>query len=113
MSLTRQIHTEDNASHAARQMGSTMGIDPALGQLNDKDLTHELTSDRADHESPDVPADYESAKAAADADGEPDQTDEIDEARRASWGQPAKSDEMTDDAANSSSTIEAAGLGHS
>jgi hypothetical protein len=111
MSITKQIHTEDKESHAARQMGSTMGIDPALAQLNDKDLTHELTSQRAEAEHLDVPADYESAKAAAD--GKVEQTDEIEEARRASWGMPTKDEEMSSDAANTSSTAEAAGLGHS
>jgi hypothetical protein len=113
VSITKQIHTEDKESHAAQQMGSTMGIDPALAQLNDKDLTHELTSQRAEAEHLDVPADYESAKAAADTDAEVEQTDEIEEARRASWGMPTKDEEMTSDAANTSSTAEAAGLGHS
>ncbi len=67
MSLTRKLHQESTESHAAQQMHSTMGTDPALSQLYDRDLRDELTSKRSDDTDTDVPGDYEATEAKADA----------------------------------------------
>ncbi len=55
--------------------------------------------------------DEEADKTAADSDDEADMTDEIEEARRASWGMPTKDEEMTEENTNSSSTLEEARVG--
>jgi hypothetical protein len=89
MSITKDLHTESSESHAAQQMNSTMGIDPALSQLNDRGLENELTSKRAGASTADAEiTDTETTNETTEPTG-----DEIEEARRASWGQPTKDDE--------------------
>lgn len=44
MSVSSNIRKESTESHAAQQMHSTMGADPNLSQLNDKDMDNELPS---------------------------------------------------------------------
>ena len=44
MSVSSNIRKESTESHAAQQMGSTMGADPNISQLNDKNLDNELPS---------------------------------------------------------------------
>ena len=44
MSVSSNIRKESTESHAAQQMHSTMGADPNLSQLNDKDLDNDLPS---------------------------------------------------------------------
>ncbi|MBO0952039.1 hypothetical protein [Fibrella forsythiae] len=44
MSVSSNIRKESTESHAAQQMHSTMGTDPNVGQLNDKNLDNELPS---------------------------------------------------------------------
>ncbi|MBC8151549.1 MAG: hypothetical protein H7Z72_01425 [Bacteroidetes bacterium] len=105
MSLTRKLHTETTESHAAQQMHSTMGLDPNLSQLNDKQLDNELTSRRADSADADglLTVD-ESDQVIGETDDNPTDTDktgpahlneDIDEARSASWGQPSATDNNT------------------
>lgn len=105
MSLTRKLHTETTESHAAQQMHSTMGLDPNLSQLNDKQLDNELTSRRADSadqdgllkvdESDEVLGETEpTAKNRANR-GPAHLEEDIEEARSASWGQPSALDRET------------------
>lgn len=105
MSLTRKLHTETTQSHAAQQMHSTMGLDPNLSQLNDRQLDNELTSRRADSadqdgllkpdESDEVLGEAE-AFAENQADPAADQRNkDIEESRSASWGQPSAVDSET------------------
>lgn len=44
MSVSSNIRKESTESHAAKQMHSTMGTDPNVAQLNDKNLDNELPS---------------------------------------------------------------------
>lgn len=44
MSVSSNIRKESTESHAAQQMHSTMGTDPNVSQLNDKNLDNELPS---------------------------------------------------------------------
>ena len=44
MSVSSNIRKESTESHAAQQMHSTMGTDPNVAQLNDKNLDNELPS---------------------------------------------------------------------
>lgn len=105
MSLTRKLHTETTESHAAQQMHSTMGLDPNLSQLNDKQLDNELTSRRADSadadglltvdESDQVIGETDDKPTDAAKTGPAHLEEDIDEARSASWGQPSAADEGT------------------
>lgn len=99
MSVSSNSRKESTESFAAQQMHSTMGQAPdGLGQLNDRSLENDLPSKRAESSDTDVPGDVMAADALiAEADDERasektgmSQTD-IDEASRASWGQPAGS----------------------
>lgn len=102
MSLTRKLHTETTESHAAQQMHSTMGLDPNLSQLNDKNLDNELTSRRADSNDADglLKVD-ESDKilGEAGAQGPDDLEAQIDEARSASWGKPTAAETQQNNSA--------------
>lgn len=105
MSLTRKLHTETTESHAAQQMHSTMGLDPNLSQLNDKQLDNELTSRRADSADADGLLNTDLSDEMASETEEnttdtahngPDHLEEdIDEARSASWGQPSATERET------------------
>ncbi|GAB3970724.1 hypothetical protein GCM10028806_19230 [Spirosoma terrae] len=88
MSVSSKIRKESTESYAARQMHSTMGIAPELAQLNDKNLDNELPSRVASSRDTDVPGDVAAAEARATEEDEPSAAD-VEEARRASWGQPA------------------------
>lgn len=105
MSLTRKLHTETTESHAAQQMHSTMGLDPNLSQLNDKQLDNELTSRRADSadedgllktdESDEVLGETNDNATGATHTGPANLEADIDENRSASWGQPSATDRET------------------
>lgn len=91
MSVSSNSRKESTESNAAQQMHSTMGIHPDLAQLNDKNLDNDLPSRVADSSGPDVSGDYAQAEALA---AETDDTQDgmtgkdIEESKRASWGQP-------------------------
>ena len=90
MSVSSNSRKESTESFAAQQMHSTMGTPPALAQLNDKNLDNELPSRVAGSSDTDVPGDVAQAEArVAEADDENGVTDaDIEESKRASWGQP-------------------------
>ena len=90
MSVSSNSRKESTESFAAQAMHNTMGIPPALAQLNDKNLDNELPSRVADSNDTDVPGDVTEADAViAEADDENGVTDaDIEESKRASWGQP-------------------------
>lgn len=90
MSVSSNSRKESTESNAAQQMHSTMGIHPELGQLNDKGLENELPSRVAGSSDTDVPGDVAQAEATvAETDDTPGMSQaDIDEAKRASWGQP-------------------------
>ncbi|MVM41783.1 hypothetical protein GO730_35765 [Spirosoma sp. HMF3257] len=90
MSVSSNSRKESTESFAAQAMHNTMGIPPALAQLNDKNLDNELPSRVAASNDTDVPGDVTEADAiAAEADDENGITNEdIEESKRASWGQP-------------------------
>lgn len=91
MSVSSKSRKESTESHAAQAMHNTMGIPPALAQLNDKNLDNELPSRVADSNDTDVPGD--AAKAEADADEDGITSKNIEESKRASWGQPSVDDD--------------------
>ena len=95
MSVSSKSRKESTESFAAQAMHNTMGIPPALAQLNDKNLDNELPSRVADSNDTDVPGDVAEADAvAAEADDANGITSEsIEESKRASWGQPSVSEE--------------------
>ena len=97
MSVSSKMRKESTESNAAQQMHNTMGIHPALGQLNDQYLPDELPSKVADSNDTNVPEDVVEADAvAAEADDEKGITDaNIEESKRASWGQPPVEGETT------------------
>lgn len=112
MSVSSNSRKESTESYAAQAMGNTMGIPPALAQLNDKNLDNDLPSRVADSSDTNVPEDYENAQATA---AESDQAtgisgEEIEESKRASWGQPpvSEGDTNTDNADLNTSTTETA-----
>ncbi|GAA4465871.1 hypothetical protein GCM10023189_47150 [Nibrella saemangeumensis] len=102
MSLTSKSRKETTESHAARRSHNTMGMAPGMIQLSDFDIRDQQTSNRIDTNTPNVPEDTMNAKAEAeisdsDTENTPSRAD-IDEARRASWGQPTmEEDEMVTD----------------
>lgn len=89
MSLTSKTRKENSNSHADQQIHGPMGLAPELSQLYDRDLTSELPSKlEAEAEQPSAVDALEDARetiAETDGDG-PSQAD-IDENKRASWGQ--------------------------
>ncbi|SOD98695.1 hypothetical protein [Spirosoma fluviale] len=89
MSVSSNSRKESTESYAAQRMHNTMGIPPELAQLNDKNLDNDLPSRVADSSDVDVPGDVADATAtAAVADGNDDTLgQEIEESKRASWGQ--------------------------
>ncbi|GAB4046365.1 hypothetical protein [Spirosoma litoris] len=90
MSVSSKSRKESTESFAAQAMHNTMGIPPALAQLNDKNLDNDLPSRVASSNDTDVPGDVTEADAiAAEADQEKGITNaDIEESKRASWGQP-------------------------
>ncbi|AKD54728.1 hypothetical protein [Spirosoma radiotolerans] len=97
MSVSSNSRKESTESYAAQRMSNTMGIPPELAQLNDKNLDNDLPSRVAGSSDADVPEDYIETQATA---AEPDRNpgisgDEIEESKRASWGQPPLSEEST------------------
>ena len=95
MSVSSNSRKESTESYAAQRMGNTMGIPPELAQLNDKNLDNDLPSRVASSNDADVPEDYIDTQATA---AEPDKAtgisgEEIEESKRASWGQPPLSEE--------------------
>ncbi|GAB4015916.1 hypothetical protein EXU85_10120 [Spirosoma sp. KCTC 42546] len=90
MSVSSNSRKESTESYAAQAMHNTMGIPPALAQLNDKNLDNELPSRVADSNDTDVPGDVTEADAViAEVDDENGATNaDIEESKRASWGQP-------------------------
>lgn len=90
MSVSSKMRKESTESNAAQQMHNTMGIHPALGQLNDQYLPNELPSKVADSSDTHVPEDEVEAEATA-ATGDDKQgitKENIEESKRSSWGQP-------------------------
>ncbi|GAB3750991.1 hypothetical protein [Spirosoma pomorum] len=90
MSVSSNSRKESTESYAAQQMHSTMGIAPELAQLNDKNLENELPSRVADSRDTDVPGDVTQAESlvAENDDKEGIYNEDIEESKRASWGQP-------------------------
>ncbi len=74
MSVSSNSRKESTESNAAQQMHNTMGIHPALGQLNDQNLVNDLPSRVADSSDTNVPEDVTDAEAEA-ALGDEEQTD--------------------------------------
>jgi len=102
MSVSSNSRKESTESYAAQQMHSTMGIAPELAQLNDKNLDNELPSRVAGSRDTDVPGDVAEAESlVAENDDKKDvSSEDIEESKRASWGQPPLSvdaDEATTD----------------
>lgn len=95
MSVSSNSRKESTESYAAQGMHNTMGILPELAQLNDKNLDNDLPSRVAGSNDTDVPGDVAEADAviaeANDASGMGDA--DIEESKRASWGQPSVADE--------------------
>lgn len=100
MSVSSNSRKESTESYAAQRMNSTMGVPGGLAQLNDMNLSNDLPSKVADSSDVDVPEDMLETEATA---AEPDQGtgisgEEIEESKRASWGQPPLSEDDTDTA---------------
>ena len=84
MSVSSNSRKESTESNAAQQMHSTMGIHPALSQLNDTNMVNDLPSRVAESNDTEVPEDVldtdATAAVADDAQGITDeslrQTDE-------------------------------------
>ena len=95
MSVSSKSRKESTESYAAQAMHNTMGILPELAQLNDKNLDNELPSRVADSNDTDVPGDVTEADATvAEADDANGITGaDIEESKRASWGQPPVGDD--------------------
>ena len=95
MSVSSNSRKESTESFAAQAMHNTMGIPPALAQLNDKNLDNELPSRVAGSSDTDVPGDVAEADATiAEADDAKGINGaDIEESKRASWGQPPVSDD--------------------
>jgi hypothetical protein len=79
-----------------------MGIAPELAQLNDKNLDNELPSRVAGSRDTDVPGDVAEAESlvAENDDKKGVSSEDIEESKRASWGQPplpVDADEATTD----------------
>lgn len=104
MSVSSNSRKESTESYAAQQMHSTMGLSPELAQLNDKNLENDLPSRVASSNDTDVPGDVAQADALiAENDQEQPTNADLEEARRASWGQPplpADADDATIDEDN-------------
>lgn len=62
MSTSSNIRKESTESHAAQQMHNTMGNNPGLAQLNDRNLDNELPSRLADSSDVDVPGNLADAQ---------------------------------------------------
>lgn len=90
MSVSSNSRKESTESFAAQGMHNTMGIQPELAQLNDKNLDNDLPSRVAGSNDTDVPGDVTEADSlVAEADDSQGMTDaDIEESKRASWGQP-------------------------
>jgi hypothetical protein len=102
MSVSSNSRKESTESYAAQQMHSTMGIAPELAQLNDKNLDNELPSRVAGSRDTDVPGDVAEAESlvAENDDKKEVSSEDIEESKRASWGQPplpVDADEATTD----------------
>ncbi|GAB4023658.1 hypothetical protein [Spirosoma koreense] len=97
MSVSSNSRKESTESNAAQAMHSPMGLHPeqGLAQLNDKGLENELPSRVAGSSDTDVPGDVAEADSlVAEADDNKGITsDNIEESKRASWGQPPLADE--------------------
>lgn len=65
MSVSSKMRKESTESNAAQQMHNTMGIHPALGQLNDQNLVNDLPSHVAASSDTHVPEDETVAEADA------------------------------------------------
>lgn len=101
MSVSSNSRKESTESYAAQEMHSTMGTPPGLAQLNDKNLDNDLPSRVADSSDTDVPGDYQEIETLSGQAGESQPTDaELEEARRASWGQPPLPADADDAAAD-------------
>ena len=90
MSLSSESRKESTESYASQARGNVMGVPPALGQLYDRQLENENMSRKAYSDDVDATDDYEDAKEmAAENNNDDVQSEaEIEEAKRASWGQP-------------------------
>lgn len=92
MSVSSNSRKGSTESNASKQMHSTMGIHPELGlaQLNDQSLGSDLPSRKADTNGMDVPENLtEIRDTIAENDDKNGMTDQdIEESKRASWGQP-------------------------
>ncbi|WP_420147738.1 hypothetical protein [Spirosoma sp.] len=97
MSVSSNSRKESTESNAAQAMHSPMGLHPeqGLAQLNDKGLENELPSRVAGSSDTDVPGDVaEASSLATESDDDNGITNEnIEEAKRASWGQAPVSEE--------------------
>lgn len=92
MSVSSNSRKESTESNAAQAMHSPMGLHPeqGLAQLNDKGLENELPSRVAGSSDTDVPGDVTVAdERVAEANDANEVSDrDIEESKRASWGQP-------------------------
>nr|WP_293834317.1 hypothetical protein [uncultured Arsenicibacter sp.] len=88
MSVSSNQRKESTDSYASQAMHSPMGLAPELSQLSDRQLENELPSKRADSNDTDVPGDYVEAKSLAVENDDATTEADIEEAKRASWGQP-------------------------
>ncbi|WP_080057003.1 hypothetical protein [Spirosoma aerolatum] len=104
MSVSSNSRKESTESYAAQAMHNTMGTPPALAQLNDKNLDNELPSRVADSNDTDVPGDVAEAEAMAAEVDDNMASAEIEESKRASWGQPPVSNEQDNPDWNSDPT---------
>ena len=96
MSVSSNSRKESTESYAAQAMHNTMGIPPELAQLNDKNLDNELPSRVANSNDTDVPGDVTEAESlVAETDDSNMTGDEIEESKRASWGQPPVSSDAS------------------
>ena len=89
MSLSSKSRKESTESYAAQGMHNTMGLPPELAQLSDRQLENDLPSKSIDSNDTDVPGDYAEIKdTIAENDDDIKTEADIEEAKRASWGQP-------------------------
>ncbi|MFD2570723.1 hypothetical protein ACFSUS_08780 [Spirosoma soli] len=93
MSLSSKLRKENDESFASKQRQSTQGLAPDQGltQLNDIQRDNDLPSRQMDVNDTNFADDYEDIKVmAADSNNENDGPSDVDieESKRASWGQP-------------------------
>ena len=88
MSLSSESRKESTESYASQARNSVMGVPPELGQLYDRQLENDNISRKAYSDDVDATDDYEDAKEMVAENNDVTSEAEIEEAKRASWGQP-------------------------